>query len=54
LKRRPRKLTRAEKILLTKEGHNPKCFLRLMKTAEYYEFIEVSSSKILSLRRREK
>ncbi|KZL94328.1 DUF6906 family protein [Clostridium magnum] len=49
--KRPRRLTRAEKILLTKEGHNPKYFLRLMRTAEYYEFIEVSSGKILTLRR---
>lgn len=49
--KRGRRLTRSEKILLSKEGYNPKNFLRLMKTAEYCEFVEVATGKILTLRR---
>lgn len=46
-----RRLTRKEKILLTKESYDPKHFLRLSKTADNYEFIEVTSGKILNVRR---
>jgi hypothetical protein len=45
------KLTRREKIFLKKEGFNPRNFLRVKKTAESYEFLEVYSGKILTLRR---
>jgi len=46
-----RRLTREEKVFLKKEGYNPQDFLRIKKTAEGYEFLEVQTGKILSIRR---
>ena len=45
------RLTRKEKILLSKQGYDPKYFLRLSKTADNYEFIETQTGKILNVRR---
>lgn len=47
--KRAKRLTRTEKILLSKRGLDPKGFLRLRGAAEYQEFIEVSSGKILTI-----
>lgn len=49
--KRAKRLTRFEKILISKQGFNPNCFLKLKKGAEYYEFLEITSGKILTLRR---
>lgn len=46
-----RKLTREEKVLLKKQGYEPKDFLRTNKTAEGYEFVQVSTGKPLNIRR---
>jgi len=46
-----KKLTREERNFLKQQGFNPKNFLRLSKTAEGYEFLEVQTGKILSIRR---
>jgi hypothetical protein len=40
-----------EKIFLKEQGFNPNDFLRTKITAEGYEFIQVSTGKILSIRR---
>lgn len=46
-----RRLTREEKVILKKQGYEPKDFLRTNKTADGYEFVQVSTGKPLSLRR---
>ncbi|WP_163215778.1 DUF6906 family protein [Clostridium thermarum] len=46
-----RRLTMEEKKFLAKQGYEAKNFLRIKKTAEYYEFLEVYSGKILTVRR---
>lgn len=44
------KLTKAEKILLNSEGYNPEDYLRTKKAAEYLQFINVKTNKILEIR----
>jgi hypothetical protein len=44
-----KRLTRAEKILLSKRKLNSKNFLRLSKDDEKFEFVEVTSGKILTI-----
>lgn len=46
-----KRLTREEKVFLKKQGYEPKDFLRTNKTAEGYEFVQVSTGKPLSIRR---
>lgn len=48
---RARRLTRKEKVLLSKRNLDPKNFLRLHKDKEKYEFVEVGSGKILTIGR---
>lgn len=45
----PKRLTREEKIILWKRNLNSKDFLKLSESDEKYEFIEVSSGKILTI-----
>lgn len=44
-------LTMEEKALLKQQGYDHKYFLRLSKTANNFEFIEVHTGKILNVRR---
>lgn len=46
-----KRLNPVERAFLRQQGFTPKYFLRLKKTAESYEFVEVTSGKILTLRR---
>lgn len=47
------KLTRKEKELLQKEGHDPNSFLRIKRTTEYYEFLNRHTGEILPIERGE-
>lgn len=40
-----------ERTFLRAQGFNPRRFLKLSKTAEGYEFLEIKTGKILPLRR---
>jgi hypothetical protein len=40
-----------ERAFLRAQGYNPGKFLRLSKTAEGYEFLEIKTGKILPIRR---
>jgi hypothetical protein len=46
-----RRLKPEERAFLRSQGYTPKYFLLLKKTAEGYKFLEVTTGKILSLRR---
>lgn len=46
-----RGLLEKERNFLREQGYNPENFMFLGKTAEGYEFLEVQTGKILSLRR---
>lgn len=41
------KLTRKEKLLLQREGHDPKDFLRIKRDTEKFEFLQKHTGKIL-------
>jgi hypothetical protein len=40
-----------EKLLLERSGFNPKDFLRIKSGAEFYEFLQISTGKVLTIRR---
>lgn len=46
-----KKLTLQEKIFLSRQGMNPKNFLRTKKTAEFYEFYKIDTGKLVTIRR---
>lgn len=50
MRHRARRLTRLEKIMLWKMGYNSSDFLRIRKTAEGYEFLQLSTGRILPVR----
>lgn len=46
---RARKLTRKEKILLNKEGHQPKDFLKLKMLKGKHRFINVNTGEVVTI-----
>jgi hypothetical protein len=45
-----RSLNKREKALLERMGYNHKDFLGIRKTAEGFEFLQLSTKKVLSIR----